>query len=117
MEQKIPNISDDDIKRIGKRDFPQLEIIEIEHLLKGYKSKSEAGKNRVYAAILKLSENNIDSIRKYVDKANNDFRDVIALAEYPNYSQYAFDDDLSDKKRRQLIKDDWEQYQIWLNKE
>jgi hypothetical protein len=116
MEQKIPKISDNDIKRIANRDFSQLDFSIIESLLKVYKSESNKGKNRVYASILKLSGGNIELIKKYVDKANNDYRDVIALSEYPNYSQHVFEDDLSDEKKKQLIKDDWTQYEAWLNK-
>ena len=114
MEQKIPNISDRDVKRIVERDFPQLEFTEIESILGAYKSESIKGKNRVYASILKLSTGNIELIKKYVEKANNDYRDVIALAEYPNYSEYAFDNDLTAEKKKQLISDDWTQYEEWL---
>lgn len=116
MEQKIPSISNDDINRIIKRDFPQLKPSEIEDVLKGYNSESERGKNRVYASILKLSNGNIKLIREYVEKANIDYRDVIALSEYPNYSEYAFEDELPVQKKKQLIDDDWKQYEAWLDK-
>lgn len=116
MEQRIPNIGDNDIKRIVERDFPQLEFAEVESKLKTYKSQSSKGKNRIYASILKLSDGNIESIEKYVKKANNDYRDVIALAEYPNYSKYAFDDNLPEEKEKQLINNDWIQYDTWFNK-
>ncbi|HEV8284838.1 MAG TPA: hypothetical protein VGQ09_11050 [Chitinophagaceae bacterium] len=116
MEQKIPNISDHDIKRIIKRDFPQFEFSEIESILKMYKSESEKGRNRIYASILKLSNCNIDLMKKYVENANKDYRDIIALSEYPNYSEYAFDDNLTEEKEKQLITDDWIQYITWLNK-
>lgn len=116
MEQMIPNINDADIKRIVRRDFPQLEFIDVENILASYKPESEKGRNRVYASILKLSEGNIDLLKKYVEKANNDYRDIIAVSEYPNYSEHAFENNLPDRKRKQLINDDWMQYQAWLNK-
>jgi hypothetical protein len=116
MEQRIPNVTDSDIKRIIKRDFPQFEITEIENILKMYRAESEKGRNRVYASILKLSNGNIDLMEEYIEKANRDYRDVIALSEYPNYSEYAFDDNLSEKKEKQLINDDWVQYEDWLKK-
>ena len=116
MEQKIPTVGYGDIERIAKRDFPQLAFAEIESLLKQYKSESESGRNRVYASVLKLSNGKIEQLRKYIEKANSDYRDVIALSEYPNYSEYAFDDDLSEKKKQQLIADDWAQYETWFNK-
>lgn len=116
MEQRIPNISDADIKRISRRDFPQVEFTEIESILGVYKPESKKGKNRVCASILKLSIGNIDLLKKYVEKANYDYRDIIALSEYPNYSEHAFKGDLPDKKKKQLIDDDWMQYQTWLYK-
>jgi hypothetical protein len=116
MEQKIPSISDSDIKRIVQRDLPQLDFAEIESILKMYKSKSEEGRNRIYASILKLSDGNIELIKKFVEKANYDFRDIIALSEYPIYSEHAFDDDLPEQKKNQFINDDWCQYEYWLNK-
>lgn len=116
MEQKIPSISDSDIKRIIKRDFLQLKFSEIEDILKRYKSESERGKNRVYASILKLSGGNIELVKKYVDEANADYRDLIALSEYPNYSEYVFEDKLPMEKKKQLINNDWDQYEAWLNK-
>jgi hypothetical protein len=116
MEQKSPNIRDKDIQRIVRRDFPQLTFTEVEDMLKMYKSESKKGKNRVYASILKLSDGKIELIKKYVEKANTDYRDVIALSEYPNYLEHAFEDELPVEKKKQLIDDDWKQYEAWLNK-
>jgi hypothetical protein len=84
MEQKIPKISNSDIKRIIEKDFPQFEFSEIESILQMYKSKSEEGRNRIYASILKLSDGNLKLIKKFVEKANYNFRDVISFSEYPN---------------------------------
>lgn len=116
MEQKIPKISYGDIKRIINRDFPQSEFAGIESILKEYKSKSEGGRNRVFASILKLSGGNLELVKKFVEKANYDFRDVISMSEYPNYTEHAFDDDLPEIKKKQLINEDWSQYECWLNK-
>ena len=117
MEQKVPNISDADIRRITKREFPQLEFTEVEDVLKMYEYESGKRKNRVYASILKLSGGDIELLKKWVEKANVDFRDIISLSEYPNYTQYAFEDNLSVEKKRQLIIADWTQYEVWLKKE
>jgi hypothetical protein len=116
MEQKIPDISDSDIERLIKRDFPRLEFSEIESILKMYGSTSKKGRNRIYAGILKLSDGNIELIKKYVEKAIDDFRDIIALSEYPNYSEHAFDENLPEEKEEQLINGDWMQYEAWLKK-
>jgi hypothetical protein len=115
MEQKIPDIDFSVITRIVERDFPLVVFSEVEAILRNYKSESEGGRNRVYASILKLSEGNLELLTKYVEKANNDYRDVIALSEYPNYSGYAFRD-LPQSEKLGLIDLDWKQYQEWLNK-
>jgi hypothetical protein len=85
-------------------------------VLRMYKYESEKGKNRVYASILKLSGGNIEQVKRFVEKANVDYRDVISLSEYPSYSEYAFRDNLSAEKKSQLIIADWTQYESWLNK-
>ena len=116
MEQQIANISENDIDRLVKRDFQPEEVVEILKLLSLYQSETLNGKNRVYASILKLSNGNISKVRNYIEMANNDYRDVIALAEYPNYSEYAFNEDLLEDKLKQLINSDYIQYEIWFNK-
>lgn len=116
MEQLIPNINDDDIKMIVSRDFPLADISEIEGILEDYKSESKKGRNRVYASILKLSNGNIDLLKDYVEKAKRDYRVILALSEFPNYSEIAFDDELSEFKKEEIIKKDWKQYQDWFTK-
>lgn len=116
MEQKVPEISDSDIYRIIRRDYPQSEFSKVVVLLKMYKSKSEEGKKRIYAGILKLSEGKVELIKTFVEKANYDYRDIIALSEYPNYSRFAFDNNLIEQKRKELIDDDWFQFECWFKR-
>lgn len=116
MELPIANISENDIDRLVKRDFHPEEVIEILKLLSLYQSETLNGKNRVHASILKLSNGNISKVRNYIEMANNDYRDVIALAEYPNFSEHAFNDDLVEDKVKQLENSDYVQYAIWFNK-
>jgi hypothetical protein len=116
MEQKTPEISNSDIKRIIKRDFSQSEFVETENILQLYKSESESGRNRVFASILKLSNGDLELLKKFVEKAKYDFRDIISLSEYPSYTEHAFGNDLSEQKKKQLIEDDWSQYKYWFDK-
>lgn len=117
MNQKTPNISDTDIKRLIRREFPNKLISKIEAILKQYVSGNQKGRNRVYASILKLSNGNIDDLAKNVEQANNDFRDIISRVEYPNYSKYVFEKNLTDEQEKQLIQKDWEQFKSWFDKE
>lgn len=70
----------------------------------------------MYASILKMSEGSVHLLKEYVSKANKDYRDILSIAEYPNYSEHAFEDELSEEKEKELIESDWIQYQTWLNR-
>jgi uncharacterized protein YqfB (UPF0267 family) len=113
MTEKIPEIKDIDIKRIILRDFSESHFKSVLDILSLYKSGSDKGMNRIYAAILKLSNGNIDLLKTNVAIANVDYRDVISLAEYPNSFEVMFDD-LSDEANDKLTEEDWTQYQEWL---
>lgn len=116
MKQPIAKVSDEDIKRIIIRDFPKNEFSEIESILQSYRSESKSGANRVYAAVLKLSIGDFNLLKNYIEKAKRDYRDVIAMSEYPSYSKYALNDNLTNFEEQKLINEDWIQYQSWLNK-
>ncbi len=144
MEDRIPRITNDDIKRIIERDFPKNEkdrviktlnryksesekgrnrlhaaILKISDrvikTLNRYKSESEKGANRVHAAILKIADGSLEKVEKYVEVAIIDYRDVLSWAEYPSYSKNLFEN-VSYEKKKQRNDDDWQQYNEWLNK-
>jgi len=113
---QIPVVEYDDIQRIIKRDFPNKDLNLVEDILEMYRTENDKGRNRVFASILKLSNGDTKLAKTYVQKANYDYRDVIAKAEYPNYSAHAFDEDLPVELKQKLIESDWMQYQAWFNK-
>ena len=144
MEDRIPRITNDDIKRIIERDFPKNERDRVIKTLNRYKSESEKGRNRVYAAILKIrdkviktlsryksegekdanrvhaailkiADGSLEKVEKYVEVAIIDYRDVLSWAEYPSYSKNLFEK-VSYEKKKQRNDDDWQQYNEWLNK-
>lgn len=65
-------------------------------------------------AIIKLSKGDFNLLQLYVEKAKTDFRDLIAKAEYPNYSRTFLDESLTFEEKKKLVEEDWEQYQAWL---
>lgn len=115
MKQRIPNISLTDIQRVISRDFTKDDQGVVIRILEEYKSETHKGQYRVWAAILKLANGQVDKVSMYVEKAQKDFRDILSLAEYPLYSKHIFNDDLSDDKKNKLIKNDWKNYQDWLS--
>lgn len=63
--------------------FPEKDVQIVMMILDKYGAGSdEHGCSRVQLAILKLSNNKIEKVKEYVDKANQDFRDVLYWAEY-----------------------------------
>jgi hypothetical protein len=106
----------DIVLKIIRRVFPQNDEREILVLLQKYGvEEHETGQDRVYLAILKLcDEEKLTDPSHYVNIAKQDFRDVLAWAEYPNQMKFGYTKD--PVKTAELIKKDQEQYQAWLNK-
>jgi hypothetical protein len=83
--------------------------------LDSYQSESsEQGAHRVQLAILKLSGGDLDQLRQYVEAAKQDFRDVLAGAEYPEEMRVGFD--ISPEERRAIQERDRKQYLDWLQR-
>ena len=83
--------------------------------LKLIKSDSLKGQNRISAAVLKLADGDVDKIDKYIEMYKNDFRDVLANAEYSLCSRFGFGEK-NKKKLRTIYLTDWKNYTKWLNK-
>lgn len=64
-------------------------------------------------AILKISQNNLESLRKNTRYAKQDYRDVLAWAEYRKQSKNW--PKPNSPKKQKLIKKDKQQYKEWLN--
>jgi len=116
MDQPTPKISRKDIMRIVARDYPARKQEEVLEILRQYDGDSEKGKFRVWASLMKISEGEIEQLRENVERAKSDFRDILAYAEYPEYSdKVGFDDENFTKTElKDIIKADWKQYQNWL---
>jgi hypothetical protein len=116
----LPKVTRDDVLRVIRRDFRGNKPELILGILDGYGSEEwQPEKDRVQLAILKLSHGDVERIRELVDTARSDFRDVIAPAEYPGFSEVGFVgvEKMSRDEVARLKADDWRQYQEWLSKE
>lgn len=115
----LPNVTREDVLRVVKRDFDARDQEEVLRLLGEY--NQGAGRNvlRVQLAIVKLSDRSIEGVRKQLDVAKADFRDVIAPAEYPEFSRIGFVgvDKMTRHERESLKARDWRQYENWLTRE
>jgi hypothetical protein len=75
---------------------------------------------RVWLAILRLSEGRSDRVAQFVDLAKRDYRDVLMWAESPAEGQalWTVNPDLSPEQRRrreELRRQDRQQYRDWLD--
>jgi geranylgeranyl pyrophosphate synthase len=95
--------------------FPTRDENDILAILEEYgKTAHETVRYRVYLAILKLcEEEKLPDPTHYVNRAKEDFRDVLAWAKYPNQIKFGPTDDPA--KSAELNNKDLEQYQTWLN--
>jgi hypothetical protein len=119
MEQPIPKVTDEDVKRIASRDFGQKHLSQVLDILQEYGKQvwNRPGSPRVRLAILKLANGDVEQLEKYTKTAIDDFRDVVSQAEYPRYTAEIGFDRVAAKIKRAVIDDDWKQYCEWLERE
>ena len=116
--QPVPRVTDGDVQRIILRDFGRnsqavLALSILEDL-----GRQEDGRPspRVCLAVLKLADGDVNQLRRYTKTATEDYRDVIALAEYPRYFSEVVNANVPETVQYVVIDDDWKQYHEWLEK-
>jgi len=116
--QPVPQVTATDVERIVRRDFPTESYNAVMAALHQYGAeKWQREKHRVRLAVLKLSKGDQEELRRQIEVAKSDYRDVLAYAEYPSYmNEIPPGGGVSPDKRRQIIDQDWLQYKDWLNR-
>jgi hypothetical protein len=119
MNQPIPKVTENDVIRIVQRDFPTKQFDAVMSILNEYGTEDwQRGVNRVRLAVLKLASGDLLALRREIDVARSDYRDVLAYAEYPEYMQKVSPcARLAEVEREKIIRADWTQYQSWLNRD
>jgi hypothetical protein len=115
MEQPVPNVSRADVERIVRRDFGDADSVRVLEILDEY-SSDYGDPSRVQLAVLKLAAGDIAAVRREMETAKTDFRDVLAYAEYPRYSREIGFDDVPKAFKQVVIEEDWRQYEGWLKR-
>lgn len=73
--------------------------------------------DRVRLAALKLASGSLGKLRQAIETAKSDYRDVLAVAEYPDYfKRVPRPGVLSPEQERRIVESDWKQYQDWLTR-
>ncbi len=120
QDQPTPDVTSNDVERIVRRDYSETQFSSVVDVLKIYE-QSPSGRRelvRVQLAVLKLANGDLNALRKHIDIAAQDFRDVLGPAEYPEYSaKVAFRSrDVPATEKERIIDRDWKQYQDWLRR-
>ena len=72
---------------------------------------------RVRVAALKLASGNIERLRREVEAAKCDYRDVLVAAEYPDYFKLVpGPGEIPEEEEQRIIDADWKQYQDWFTR-
>lgn len=118
MEQPIPTVTRADVERVVRRDFASEQYDSVMSILAEYGCESwHRELSRVQLAVLKLAAGSLDVLRREIETAKGDYRDVLVYAEYPAYFRRTFRDRLlPEEEQRKLIDEDWRQYESWLKR-
>lgn len=113
MAQYVPTVSESDIERLVRRDYPSDVHAAIHEMIRGVEVREKA---RVIVACLKNGRGDFQKLKGELANASGWWREIIAEAEYPNYTKKMFRiDRLSAEEQERIIEKDKNQYLAWLN--
>jgi hypothetical protein len=113
--QPTPDVSEKDVERIVRRDFPAEQREAVLDVLRDYSKRKLAREcPRVQLAALKLAQGSLKRLRLCIDDAQRDYRDVLAAAQYPEYmivppSRMS---QMSRKEQLRIVNNDWDQCEM-----
>jgi hypothetical protein len=114
-EQPVPDVTEEDVKRIALRDFGDAQVALALSILEEFgKQAWNRPSPRVRLAILKLADGEPDRLLDETQRAIQDYRDVLSWAEYPKYSREIGFGEVPEAAEQAVIDDDWRQYHDWL---
>jgi hypothetical protein len=118
--QPTPKVTLHDVERIVRRDFPEVPFGSVMAVLKIYEESASGRRERprVQLAALKLANGDLEALRRHINTAVQDFRDVLGPAEYPEYSAkiWGRSREFPVAEKERIIGRDWKQYEDWLRR-
>ena len=106
MTQRAAQVNDLDVERLVRREFPESMRPAAMEALSLYRGPEAA---RARAAAMRLSGGDMQQLKRHIQIANEDYRDVLAWAEYPSYGKAR-----TDSQRQAAINADWQSYSEWF---
>jgi hypothetical protein len=117
VNQPVPRISEADVERVVHRDYPPEVVPVVLAALQEYGAKSWHNEPaRVRLAVLRLADGHLEKLHQELAVAKEDYRDVLAVAEYPEYFRAMGWIDRNPQKRQEIIAADLKQYQDWVQR-
>src|SRR5262245_22483965 len=114
MSQYVPSVSDQDVERIVRRDYPAELHVDIHRMIRDVEVRE---KPRVILACLKNANGKLEKLQGELANASGWWREIIGEAEYPNYTKKMFRiERLSADEKERIIERDKNQYLQWLHR-
>ena len=117
IQQPIPQVTPDDVDRIVRRDFSADEYVAVMTILDAYGAENwQRERARVQLAALKVANRSAQKLHDCIESAKRDYRDILAIAEYPAYCKIGWSQikNLSAEEQNRVIEGDRLQYEDWL---
>ncbi len=116
--QSIPSVSMNDVERVLARDFPDARATMARALLAEYGRRPwHREPVRVWLAVLKLADGRLDRLRRAIDQADEDYRDVLSAAEYPLYARRVSPTAGTSPAIDAIAEEDTRRYSEWLGRD
>ena len=114
-EQPTPSVTESDVVRIVRRDYPADAVAGILELIATVDVRE---KPRVVLACLKIADGDLEKLRSNLADASGYYREILSEAEYPLATKRWFRvHSLSEDEVRSIYDKDWRQYSDWLARE
>ena len=114
MPQYEPQVTEVDVERIVRRDYPTELQPQVLDLIRDVNVRN---KPRVVLACLKNAGSDLEKLKRQLAEAPGYYREIIAEAEYPKYVKKVFRmDSLSNEEKERIFEADKAQYLEWLSR-
>jgi hypothetical protein len=113
LEQPVSKGTQEDVVRVVRRDFAPAEVNAAFVLLDAY--ETWPGAARVRLAALKCANGDLVELKRALEDARVDYREVLIDAEYPiNHRLTMKTKKASPEAYDESIREDWKNYNDWL---
>jgi hypothetical protein len=118
MDQPTPKVTHADVERVIRRDFLPDQFDSVMSVLAEYGGETwHRELHRLQLAVLKLAAGSLEGLRREIEAAKCDYRDVLSYAEFPAYMNKTFRiSQLPADEQRKIIDADWRQYETWFKR-